>query len=121
MPAKSPRLARTGGRVPINAGRVSALRHRDVDAADLTLGGDLHRLLGAVGAQRQIGGEAVGLDEHLDLAAAGSALEIAEDVAVGLAPVAGDSLALARHVAGEVELVAVGRAVQSLLEAEAGA
>ncbi|MGY3466060.1 hypothetical protein ACVW0I_002931 [Bradyrhizobium sp. LM6.11] len=68
----------------------------------------------------KFGGEAVGLDEHLDLAAAGGALQIAEDVAVGLAPIAGDALALARHVAGEVELVTVGRTVQRLLEAETG-
>lgn len=49
------------------------------------------------------------------------ALKVAEDVAVGLAPIAGDALALAGHVAGEVELVAVRRAVQRLLEAETGA
>ena len=36
----------------------SALRHRDGDAADFALGVDLHRLLGAVGAQRQVGGKA---------------------------------------------------------------
>src|SRR6266702_2405662 len=121
MSAKSPRLARTGGHDPLEAGRASALRHRDVDAADLALGGDLHRLLGAVGAQRQIGGKTVGLDEHIDLATAGGALEIAEDVATGLAPIAGDAVALARHVAGEVELVAVAGAVQGLLQVEAGA
>src|SRR6478735_5189109 len=120
MSAKSPRLATNRGRIPGRAGR-SAPRHRYVDAADLALGGDLHHLLGAVGAQRQIGGKAVGLDEHLDLAATGGALQIAEDVAVGLAPIAGDALALAGHVAGEVELVAVGGAVQRLLETETGA
>src|SRR6266567_1523706 len=54
MSAKSPRLVRTGGHDPFEAGRASALRHRDVDAADLALGGDLHRLLGAVGAQCQV-------------------------------------------------------------------
>ena len=58
----------------------------------------------AVGAQVQLGGKAGGLDEHVDLAAAGGALQIAEDVAALLAPVAGDALALAGHVAGRSNL-----------------
>src|SRR6185312_17338537 len=71
------------------------------------------------GAERQVGGKAVGFDEDVDLTAAGSALQVAEDVAAGFAPVAGDTLAIRRHVAGQVELVAVARAVQFLLEAHA--
>src|SRR5437879_1398002 len=119
MSAKSPRLASTRGVfLPKREGQ-SAPRHRDVDAADLALGVDLHRLLGAVGAQCQVGGEAVGLDEHVDLAAAGGALEVTEDVAAGLAPIAGDPVALTRDVAGEVQLVAVAGAVQGLLQVEA--
>src|SRR5258708_24682703 len=43
------------------------------------------------------------LDEHVDLAAARGALQIAEDVAAGFAPVAGNAVALARHVAGRSE------------------
>src|SRR5205085_11919123 len=90
----------------------SALRHRDRDAADFALGVDLHDLLGAVGAQRQVGGKSGSLDEHLDLAAARGALQIAENIAALLAPVAGDTVALARHVAGEIEFVAVAGAMQ---------
>ncbi len=56
--------------------------------------------------------------EHLDLAAAGGTLQIAEDVAALLAPVAGDAVALAGDVAREVELVAVAGAVQVLLQAQ---
>src|SRR5258708_2908067 len=59
------------------------------------------------------------LDEHVDLAAARGALQIAEDVAAGFAPVAGNAVALARHVAGEIELVAVAGAMQVLLQAHA--
>ena len=54
-----------------------------------------NRLLVAVGAQGQVGGKARGLHEHLDLAAAGAALQGAEHVAAGFAPVAGNSVALA--------------------------
>ena len=79
---------------------------------------DLHHLLAAVGAQVQVGGKSGGLDEHVDLAAAGGALQIAENVAALFAPVAGDALTLAGHVAGKIELVAVAGAMQVLLQAE---
>src|SRR5262249_47520821 len=93
--AGSHRLPRSSG------GRIgSAPRHRDVDAADLALGLDLHDLPGAVGTQVQRGGEAGGLDEDVDLAIAGGALQVAENVAALLAPTAGDALALAGDVAG---------------------
>src|ERR1700742_652113 len=99
--------------------RALALRHRDADAADLALRLDLHDLFAAVGAQVQRGGEARSLDEHADLAIAGGALQIAEDVAALLAPAAGDTVALAGDIAGQVELVAVAGAVQRLLQAHA--
>ncbi len=91
MSAKSPRLARTGG--VFLSGRegrqpfVIVMLTPRISPLELIC----TVCLGAVGAQRQIGGKAVGLDEHLDLAAAGGALEVAEDVAAGLAPVAGDA------------------------------
>src|SRR3954467_14809260 len=94
----------------------SGLGQRDVDAADFTLGADLDDLLGAVGAQVQIGGKSGRLDEHVDLSAARGALQIAEDVAALLAPIAGDAVALAGDVAGEIEFVAVAGAVQVLLQ-----
>src|SRR5262245_15406627 len=100
-------------------GLALALGHRDADAADLALGLDLHDLLGAGGAQVQRGGKAGGLDEHADLAAACGALQIAEDVAAFLAPIAGDALTLAGDVRGQVELVAVAGAMQRLLQAHA--
>ena len=59
----------------------SAPRHRDVDAADLALGVDLDALLGAVRPQVQIGGKSGSFDEHVDLAAARGALQIAENIA----------------------------------------
>ena len=91
----------------------SALHHRDVDAADLALGADLNRLLVAGGPQCQVGGKSRRLDEHVDLAAARGALQIAEDVAAGFAPVAGNAVALAGDVAAEIEFVAVAGAMQS--------
>jgi hypothetical protein len=67
------------------------LRHRDLDAADFALGVDPHGLLVAVGPQIQVGGKSGSLDEHVDLAAAGGALQVAEDIPALLAPVAGDA------------------------------
>src|SRR5882724_3265607 len=98
----------------------SALDHRDIHTPDLALGVDLHGLLVTGGAQGEVGRKSVGFDEHFDLATAGGALQIAEDVAAGFGPVAGDSAALARHVAAQVELVAVAGAMQALLQAQAG-
>src|SRR5262249_10798344 len=88
-------------------------------AADLALGGDLHGLLGAVGAQRQVRGKSIGLDENLYLAAARSTLQVAEDVAARFTPVAGNPVTVGCNIAGEVELVAVAGAVQLLLQAHA--
>jgi hypothetical protein len=96
----------------------SGLGHRDLDAADFALGVDLYILLVAVGPQIQVCGKSGSLDEHVDLAAAGSALQIAEDIPALFAPVAGDTVTLAGDVAGEVEFVAVAGAVQILLQAE---
>src|SRR5262249_31842485 len=63
----------------------------------------------------------VGLHEHLDLAAACGALQIAEHVAAGFAPTPGNPVAVAGHVARQIELVAVARAVQALLQPRAAA
>src|SRR6266581_5896289 len=98
----------------------SGLRQRDVDAADFTLGTDLDDLLGAVGPQVQVGGKSGRFDEHVDLSAACGALQIAEDVAALLAPVAGDPVTLAGDVAGKIEFVAVAGAVQVLLQTHPG-
>src|SRR5690242_20085854 len=89
----------------VRKGGGSGLGHRDLDAADLALGVDLHGLLVAVGAQVEVGRKTRGLDKYLDLAAAGGALQIAEDVPALFAPVAGDALTLAGDVARQVELV----------------
>ena len=78
----------------------------------------MYRLLVAGGFQRQVGGKSRGLDEHLDLAAAGGALEIAEDVAAFFAPVAGDAVAVARDLAAQIAFVAVAGAMQILLQAQ---
>ncbi len=96
----------------------SGLRHRDLDAADFALGVDLHDLLVAIGLQIQVCGKSGRLDEHVDLAAACGALQVAEDIPALLAPVTGDALTLAGDVAGEIEFVAVAGAVQILLQAE---
>jgi hypothetical protein len=77
---------------------LAVLRHRDIDAPDLALGADLHRLLVAGGPQRHAGGKSRSLDEHLDLATAGSALQIAEKIPARFAPVAGNAVTLARNV-----------------------
>src|SRR4029077_20959185 len=118
-PARAPREKPRGSPAAVTGKKASALRQRDVDAADLALGLDIHDLLGAVGAQVQRGGKTRSLDEHVDGAAAGGALQVAENVAALLAPVAGDAVALAGNVADEVELVAVAGAMQRLLQAEA--
>ena len=99
----------------------SAPDHRDVDAPDLALGTDLHRLLVAGGPQRQVGRESGSLDEYLDLAAARRALKIAENVAAGFAPAAGNAVALAGHVAAQVEFVAIAGAMKTLLQAKPAA
>src|SRR5882757_4939996 len=96
----------------------SGLGHRDLDAADFALGVDLYVLLVAVGPQIQVCGKSGSLDEHVDLAAAGSALQIAEDIPALFAPIAGDTVTLAGDVAGEVEFVAVAGAMQVLRQAE---
>ena len=94
---------------------LAALRHRDIDASDLALGVDLHGLLVAGGPQRQAGGKSRSLDEHLDLATAGRALQIAENIPARFAPVAGNAVTLARNVAAQVEFVAVAGATEGLL------
>src|SRR5829696_6666307 len=96
----------------------SGLGHRDLDAADFALGVDLYGLLVAGGLQIQVRGKSGSFDEQVDLAAAGGALQIAENIPALLAPVAGDAVTLAGDVARQVELVAVAGAVQILLEAE---
>src|ERR1700730_1988930 len=101
--------------------RASALHHRNVHASDLALGADQHGLLVAGGLQRQGGGKSGSLDEHVDPSAARGALKVAENIAAGFAPVAGNAVALARHIAAQVELVAVASAMQALLQAEARA
>src|SRR5665213_2173330 len=93
-----------------------ALHHGDVDATDIALGADLHGLLVAVGPQGQVGGKSRSLDEHLDLAAARGALQVAENIPARLAPVAGNPVALAGDIAGEVEFVAVAGAAETLLQ-----
>ncbi len=100
---------------------VLALRHRDIHASDLALGADLHGLAVAAGPQGQVGGKPRGLDEYFDLAAAGCALQVAENIPARLAPVAGDAVALAGHIAAQVELVAVAGAMQILLQAQSAA
>ena len=92
---------------------LAALRHRDIDAPDFALGADLHRLLVAGGPQRHAGGKSRSLDEHLDLATAGRALQIAEKIPAGFAPVAGNAVTLARNVGTQVEFVAVAGATES--------
>src|SRR3954463_16538799 len=99
-------------------GPISGLGHRDLDAADFALRVDLYVLLVAVGPQIQVRGETGSLDEHVDLAAAGGTLQIAEDIPALFAPVAGDPVTLAGDVAGEIEFIAVAGAVQVLLQAE---
>jgi CobQ-like glutamine amidotransferase family enzyme len=58
----------------------------------------------------------IGLDEYVDLTAAGGALQTAENIAARFAPVAGNPVALARNIAAQVELVAVAGAAQVLLQ-----
>ena len=101
-----------------DANAALALRHRDVDAPDLTFGADLHGLLVAGGSQRQVGCKSRSLDEHLDLATASGTLQIAENIPASLAPVAGDAVALAGDLAAQIEFVAVAGAMQILLQAK---
>jgi len=61
------------------------------------------------------------LDEYFDLPAARRALQIAENVPAPFAPVARNAVTLARHVAAQVEFIAVAGAMQVLLQAEPGA
>ncbi len=100
---------------------LAALRHRDIDAPDLALGADLHRLLVAGGPQRHAGGKSRSLDEHLDLATARRALQIAENIPARFAPVAVNAATLARNVGTQVEFVAVAGATESLLQTQSGA
>src|SRR5712672_733122 len=104
-----------------SAFRLAALRHRDIDGSDLALGVDLHGLLAAGGSQRHAGGKSRSLDEHLDLAAARRALQIAEKTPARFAPVAGNAVTLARNLGTQVEFVAVAGAAESLLQTQSGA
>jgi hypothetical protein len=99
--------------------RASALHHRDGHTPDLALGGDLHGLPVAGGRQRQVGGKSRSLDEDVDPSTARGALQIAEDIPAGFAPVAGNTVALAGDVAAQVEFVAVAGAMQILLQPKA--
>src|SRR5260370_7243629 len=104
------------GKAEVEGGAaLAALRHRDIDAPDLALGADLHRLLVAGGPQRHAGGKSRSLDEHLDLATARRALQSAENIPARFAPVAGDAVTLARNVGTQVEFVAVAGATEKLL------
>src|SRR6266436_4142541 len=89
--------------------------------SDLALGVDLHGLLVAGGSQRHAGGKSRSLDEHLDLAAARRALQIAEKVPARFGPVAVNAVTLARNVGTQVEFVAVAGAAESLLQTQSGA
>jgi len=104
-----------------SAFRLAALRHRDIDGSDLALGVDLHGLLAAGGSQRHAGGKSRSLDEHLDLATARRALQIAEKIPARFAPVAVNAVTLARNVGTQVEFVAVAGAAESLLQTQSGA
>ena len=104
-----------------SAFRLAALRHRDIDGSDLALGVDLHGLLAPGGSQRLAGGKSRSLDEHLDLATARRALQIAEKIPARFAPVAGNAVTLARNVGTQVEFVAVAGATESLLQTQSGA
>src|SRR6266702_4545017 len=104
-----------------SAFRLAALRHRDIDGSDLALGVDLHGLLVAGGSQRHAGGKSRSLDEHLDLATARRALQIAEKIPARFAPVALNAVTLARNVGTQVEFVAVAGAAESLLQTQSGA
>src|SRR5512140_3459474 len=70
--------------------RALALHHRNVHASDFALGADLNGLFVAGGRQRQVGGKSRSLDEYLDASTARGALEIAEYVAAGFAPIPGN-------------------------------
>src|ERR1700676_4585443 len=96
--------------------RALALHHGNVDASDLAFGADLHGLPVAVGSQRQVGGKSRSLDEHIDLAAARGALQIAENIPACFAPVSGNAGALARDNATQVEFLAVGGAMEAFLQ-----
>jgi hypothetical protein len=98
-----------------------AFRHRNRHAPDLALGADLDGLPVAGGPQRQGGGKPGSLDKDVDLATARRALQIAENIAAGFAPVAGNAVTIARDIAAQVELVAVAGAMQILLQTEASA
>src|SRR5258707_1487450 len=122
----SQRLRGTAGRAKPAEGTeggaaLAAFRHRDIDAPDLAVGADLHRLLVAGGPQRHAGGKSRSLDEHLDLATARRALQSAENIPARFAPVAGDAVTLARNVGTQVEFVAVACATESLLQTQSGA
>src|ERR1700692_1592097 len=102
------RVARSRRRKPERTtSRWLALHHRNRDAPDLALGADLHGLPVAGGGQRQVGGKSRSFDEHVDSSTAGGALQIAEDIAAGFAPVAGNPIALAGDIAAQIEFVAV--------------
>ena len=96
-----------------------ALHHIDRYAPDIAFGADLDGLLVAACSKRQARREARSLDHHVDPAAAGRALQAAEDVAARFVPLAGDPVALALDVTREVELVAVAGAAKRLLQTKA--
>src|SRR5258706_16213039 len=100
---------------------LAAPRHRDIDAPDLALGADLHRLLVAGGPQRHAGGKSRSLDEHLDLATARRALQSAENIPARFAPVAGDAVTLALNVGTQVEFLAVAGATEGMFQTHSGA
>src|ERR1700736_634656 len=91
--------------------------HVDRHASNFALRIDRYRLPVAARGQGQGRGKSCGLDEYVDPAAAGLALQIAIDIAARFAPRTGDAVALTDHVAAEIEFVAVACAAQALLQA----
>src|ERR1700750_2222565 len=85
--ARSPQLAmasrakqrcvssRSGGRAPDRLSRERVAGHRDVRAAELPVGPHGDRLLAAARAERNLGVEAGGAGDHLEVAAAAMPLE----------------------------------------------
>jgi hypothetical protein len=98
-----------------------ALHHRNRHASDLTFGIHLHGLLGAVGAQDQIGAKSDSLDDDVDQAMACGALQVADNVTARFTPIARDVITLAGHIAAQFEFIAVAGAAKRLLQAHSGA
>ena len=98
----------------------AALRHRDIDAPDLALGADLHRLLVAGGLQRHTGGKSRA-STNTSIWPRPPCPAVCRKFPARFAPVAGDAVTLTRNVGTQVEFVAVAGATESLLQAQSGA